>query len=131
MKIGLITVCEGAYGLTSEPSIAGAELPLLRRGARLAGPTPTHGVADATIAGRTVRLFLGCGDQTGETALAETRRLVEQVGVDVLIGPNYIGEGLAIKEYARARPEVTFVATSPAQALTLSRSRAEPLQVRH
>jgi ABC-type branched-subunit amino acid transport system substrate-binding protein len=66
-----------------------------------------------------VRLILGCGDQTGETALAETRRLVEQAGVDVLIGPNYIGEGLAVKDYARGHPEVTFVATSPAQALTL------------
>jgi YVTN family beta-propeller protein len=117
--IGLITVCEGAFGLTSEPSIAGAELPLLHRGATLAGQGPDAGVEGARIAGKTVRLFLGCGDQTGETALAETRRLVEQVGVDVLIGPNYIGEGLAIKEYARRHAEVTFVATSPGQALTL------------
>ena len=119
VRIGLITVCEGFYGLTSEPSRAGAELPLLRRGASLAGPRPTDGVVDAKVAGKSVRLFFGCGDQTGETALAETRRLVEQAGVDVLIGPNYIGEGLAIKEYARSRPDVTFVATSPAQALTL------------
>jgi branched-chain amino acid transport system substrate-binding protein len=119
IRIGLITVCEGAYGLTSEPSIAGAELPLLRRGATLAGPRSTDGVTGATVAGKEVRLVLGCGDQTGETALAETRRLVEQAGVDVLIGPNYIGEGLAVKEYAREHPEVTFVATSPAQALTL------------
>ncbi len=121
IRIGLITVCEGPYGLTSEPSIAGAELPLLRRGARLAGARPADGITEATLAGRTVRLFLGCGDQTGETALSETRRLVEQLGVDVVIGPNYIGEGLAIKEYARSRPDVTFVATSPAQALTLQK----------
>ena len=121
IRIGLITVCEGAYGLTSEPSIAGAELPLLRRGARLAGARPADGITEATLAGRTVRLFLGCGDQTGETALSETRRLVEQLGVDVVIGPNYIGEGLAIKEYARSWPDVTFVATSPAQALTLQK----------
>ena len=39
--------------------------------------------------------------------------------MDVLIGPNFISEGLAVKEYARDHPEVTFVATSPAQALTL------------
>ena len=118
VRIGLVTVCEGFYGLTSEPAIAGAELPLLRRGATLAGPRPTDGVAGATVAGKSVRLFFGCGDQTGETALAESRRLVEQVGVDVLIGPGYIGEGLAIKEYARSQPDVTFVATSPAQATT-------------
>jgi branched-chain amino acid transport system substrate-binding protein len=118
VRIGLMTICEGAFGLTSEPSIAGAELPLLRRGATLAGARPTDGVAGATVAGKSVRLFFGCGDQTGETALAETRRLVERVGVDILIGPGYIGEGLAIKEYARSRPDVTFVATSPAQATT-------------
>ncbi|HEY5873170.1 MAG TPA: protein kinase [Gaiellaceae bacterium] len=119
VRIGLITVCEGAYGLTSEPSVAGAELPLLRRGATLAGASSTDGITGASVAGKPVRLFLGCGDQTGETALTETRRLVEQVGVDVLIGPGYIGEGLAIKEYARKHADVTFVATSPAQALTL------------
>jgi branched-chain amino acid transport system substrate-binding protein len=119
VKIGVITVCEGAYGLTSEPSIAGAELPLLQRGGTLAGARPANGVGGATVAGKPIRLFLGCGDQTGETALAETRRLVDHIGVDVVIGPGYIGEGLAVKEYARRRPDVTFVATSPAQGLTL------------
>ena len=119
IHIGLITVCEGYYALTSEPSVAGAELPLLNRGATLAGARSTDGVTDATIAGKSVGLVLGCGDQTGEKAVAEARRLVEQVGVDVLIGPNFISEGLAVKEYARDHPEVTFVATSPAQALTL------------
>jgi len=119
IRIGLIAVCEGHYGLTYEPSIAGAELPLLRRGATLAGARPTDGIANATVADKPIRLFLGCGDQTGETALAETRRLVERAGVDVLIGSNYIGEGLATKEYARRHPDVTFVATSPAQAMTM------------
>ena len=119
IRIGLITVCEGFYALTSEPSIAGAVLPLLDRGATLAGARPTDGVTSATVAAKSVGLVLGCGDQTAETALAETRRLVEQVGVDVLIGPNYIGEGLATKDYARGRPDVTFVATSPSQAVTL------------
>ena len=118
VRIGVMTVCEGAYGLTSEPSVAGAELPLLSRGAQLVGPRSTDGVTAATVSGKSAQLVLGCGDQTGETALAETRRLVEQADVDVLIGPGYIGEGLAIKEYARARPDITFVATSPAQAMT-------------
>jgi branched-chain amino acid transport system substrate-binding protein len=119
VKIGILTICDGYYGLTSEPSIAGAELPLLQRGATLTGARPGDGVTGATVAGKTVRLFFGCGDQTGETALSETRRLVEQVGVDVVIGPGYIGEGLAIKEYARNHSDVAFVATSLAQAATL------------
>ncbi len=59
VRIGLITVCEGAYGLTSEPSIAGAELPLLRRGATLAGAKlDATASAGATVAGKDVRLVL-------------------------------------------------------------------------
>ena len=119
VTIGVLAVCEGYYGVTYEASLAGAELPLLSRGARLVSTRPGDGVTGATVAGKDVRLALGCGDQTGETALAETRRLVEQVGADVLIGPNYIGEGLAIRDYVESRPDITFVATSPSQAATL------------
>ena len=76
--IGLITVCEGAYGLTSEPSIAGAELPLLRRGARLAGPGPRTGSRrQPSRAGRSGSSWVAV-TRPGETALSETRRLVEQ-----------------------------------------------------
>ena len=119
VMIGVLAVCEGYYGVTYEASLAGAELPLLSRGAKLVSARPGDGVTGATVGGKDVGLALGCGDQTGETALAETRRLVEQVGVDVLIGPNYIGEGLAIRDYVESRPDVTFVATSPSQAATL------------
>ena len=81
------------------------------RGARLAGPRPADGITEATVAGKEVRLFLGLRrPDRPRPRSRKTRRLVEQVGVDVLIGPNYIGEGLAIKEYARAWPDVTFVA---------------------
>jgi branched-chain amino acid transport system substrate-binding protein len=119
IAIGVMTICDGAFGPTSEPSLAGAELPLLHRGAALGGPRPGDGVTGARVAGRDLRLVFGCGDQTGETALSETRRLVEYEGVDILVGPDYIVEGLAIREYAKKHPDVTFVATSPAQALTL------------
>ena len=36
--------------------------------------------------------FFGCGDQTAGKALSEARRLVEQVGVEILIGPSFISE---------------------------------------
>jgi branched-chain amino acid transport system substrate-binding protein len=41
--------------------------------------------------------------------LREARRLVEQVGVHVLVGPTAAGEEVALQEYARRRPEVAFV----------------------
>jgi branched-chain amino acid transport system substrate-binding protein len=65
-------------------------------------------------------MVFGCGDDTAEKALAETRRLVEDAGVDVLIGPLQIGESLVVREYARKRPETTFVdGTAAGQSLTL------------
>jgi YVTN family beta-propeller protein len=120
IRIGVLSACEGGFGVFSDVSLAGAELPLLDRGARLVGPKPVDGVTNATVAGKEVRLFTGCGDDSAEKALSEVRRLVEQVGVDVLIGSTQIGESFAIKEYARKHPGVTFVdGTTSGQAVTL------------
>jgi branched-chain amino acid transport system substrate-binding protein len=120
VRIGLLAACEGYYGIFADPSFAGAELPLLQRGARLRGVMPLDGVRNATVAGKDVQLAFGCGDDTAEKALSEARRLVEHVGVDILIGSTQNGESFAIKEFARKHPDVTFVdGTSAGQALTL------------
>jgi YVTN family beta-propeller protein len=121
LKIGVLPVCEGSFGFLHDSTLAGAELPLLRRGASLAGSGPAAGVKGAGIAGREVRLLFGCGDGTAETALSEARRLVESERVDLLIGGDYPGESLALREYARRRPGITFVSgISSGQAVTLS-----------
>ena len=109
VRIGVLTDCEGVFAREADMSIAGAELPLLRRGAKLAGPLPASGVVNATVADKPVALVLGCSDGTAEGALSEARRLVEQAGVDVLIGPTTTPESFAIKEYARRQPGATFV----------------------
>ena len=102
------------------PSYAGAKLPLVRRGARLRGSTPGAGVSEVEVAGTKVKLVFGCGDDSAEKALAEARRLVEDAGVDILIGPDQIGESFAVHDYARMRPETTFLdGTAAGQALTL------------
>jgi len=120
VAIGVLAACEGYWGSFFDESLAGAELPLLRRGATLAGTKPTDGVRGAAIAGTNVALVFGCGDDTAETALSEARRLVEQGGADILIGSTQIGEEFAIREYARKQPQVTFVdGTSAGQATTL------------
>ena len=120
VKIGVLTACEGTFGFLADGSITGAELPLLRRGAKLAGPLPKNGVVNATVAGKPVRLVFGCSDDTAESTLSEARRLVEHAGVDILIGPTQIAEAIAIHDYAKRRPDVTFVnGTASGQSLTL------------
>jgi branched-chain amino acid transport system substrate-binding protein len=120
IKIGVLSDCEGIFGSAGDPSYAGAELPLIRRGARLQGSKPAAGLSEVEVAGRKVRLVLGCGDDSAEKALAEARRLVEDAGADILIGPLQIAESFAVHDYARKRPGTTFLdGTAAGQALTL------------
>ena len=56
-----------------------------------------------------IRIAFGCADGTTGSALAEWRRLVEQAGADVVIGPLSGDEGLALPEYARRQPGIAFV----------------------
>ncbi len=91
IKIGIYAECNGGLVAFYDGSLAGAMLPLLERGGRRAGPALTDGVTGVTVGGRPVRLFFGCAAASAvsepTTVLAEERQLVEEVGVDVLIGP--------------------------------------------
>jgi len=110
----------GRTGSSRPPGFAAAELPLLERGATLAGSEPDAGLEDARVAGRDVELVFGCSDDSAESALAETRRLVEILGADVLVGTYFPGEALAVRDYARKHPEVTFViGLASGQSVTL------------
>lgn len=120
ITIGVLADCEGIYGFAGDPSYAGAELPLIRRGARLLGSKPGAGLSEVEVAGKKVRLVLGCGDDSAEKALAEARRLVEDAGADILIGPLQNAESFPVHDYARNRPGTTFLdGTAAGQALTL------------
>jgi branched-chain amino acid transport system substrate-binding protein len=109
IKIGLLTDCNGAWATFTDYTLAGAELALIERGAKVAGPDPKDGVSGARIAGRPIQLSFGCSDGSPVSALKEARRLVERVGVSALIGPANGDEELALQDYARRRPTVAFV----------------------
>lgn len=109
VRIGLIADCQGPYANSYDQSIGGASLPLLHNGGRRAGPNVADGVVGAHVAGKPVELAFGCTDGTATSALIEARRLVEQVGVRVLIGPTGASEEMALQEYARRQPGVAFV----------------------
>jgi branched-chain amino acid transport system substrate-binding protein len=76
-------------------------------------------VTGAATAGKPVELAFGCTDGTALSAITEARRLVEQVGVRILIGPSTPAEAIGLILYARRRPDVTFVdGTAGAQMLS-------------
>jgi branched-chain amino acid transport system substrate-binding protein len=111
VRIGVLADCESSqFAGGYEAEIAGAELPLLRRGARLRGPKPSAGVTAATVAGKRVELVLGCVREFSRAStLAALRLLVERERVDIVVGPSGPADGLVVRDYAKRRPGVTFV----------------------
>ena len=80
----------------------------------------TASTARPSPAARSRSSGYGCADDTADKAIEETRRLVEQLGAEILIGPLSGDEGIAVANYAQGAPEVTFVnGTSGAQDTTL------------
>ena len=109
IRIGILTDCTGFWGPFADYTVAGAELALMQRGARLASPAPRDGIAKAAVLGHPLRLSFGCTDGSTASALKEARRLVENEHVDILIGSDTGDEELALQDYARRRPATAFV----------------------
>jgi branched-chain amino acid transport system substrate-binding protein len=121
IRIGVLGVCQGVFAPFYDEEVAGAELPLLQHGGKLSGPKPADSVSGATVSGHRVDLSFGCSDETGERALAETRRLVEKEHVQILVGAATSAAGIAIRDYAKTKPGTTFlIALSPTAESTLS-----------
>jgi branched-chain amino acid transport system substrate-binding protein len=121
IRVGLLTDCRGLFAGYEDEMLAGAELPLLRRGARLTNGQPSGGVSDARVGGRDVELIRGCTEESEHTILIEeARRLVEVEGVDALVGAIGESDSLVFRELARKYPDVIFISVwSGAQGLTL------------
>ena len=76
--------------------------------------------ANYTAGGKKIEVIKGSSDASPDSAVKAARKLVEQDGVKILIGPLSGDEGLAVKDYAKTQPNVTFInGTSAAQDTTL------------
>ena len=106
IKIGLLATLEGPFAAGGADGVRGAELALKQRG--------------GMVAGRKVEIIKASSDAKPEVAVNATRKLVEQDKVDVMVGPLSGGEGIAVKDYAKTQPTITFInGASGAQATTL------------
>jgi branched-chain amino acid transport system substrate-binding protein len=122
IKIGVLTTCGGPFATFEAQSFSGAKYALIEQaGGKADGTGAQDQVKNATVGGTPLAISYGCSDATPDKAVAEARRLVEQVGVKILLGPLSGDEGVAVAEYAKKQPKVTFVnGTSGAQATTMS-----------
>jgi branched-chain amino acid transport system substrate-binding protein len=106
IKIGLLATFEGPFTVLGEDSQRGA----------MTAIDEVHGM----VAGKKIEVIKGSSDASPDSAVRAARKLVEQDGVKVLVGPLSGDEGLAIKDYAKTKPDVTFInGTSAAQDTTL------------
>ena len=111
IKLGALATLEGAFTVLGEDSMRGVELALQE--------------FDYTAGGKAIELIKGSSDASPDSAIRAARKLVEQDGVQVLVGPLSGSEGLAVKDYAKTQPEVTFLNGSSAAQDTTLREPAE------
>jgi branched-chain amino acid transport system substrate-binding protein len=121
IKIGVLTTCGGPFATFEAQSLSGAKYALIQQaGGKADGTDAQDQVTGATVGDTPIAVSYGCSDATPDKAVAEARRLVENVGVQILLGPLSGDEGVAVAEYAKSQPDVTFVnGTSGAQSTTM------------
>jgi branched-chain amino acid transport system substrate-binding protein len=106
VKIGLLATLEGPFAAGGADGMRGAELAIKQRG--------------GMVAGKKIVLIKASSDAKPDVAVNATRKLVEQDKVDIMVGPLSGGEGIAVKEYSKSQPGITFInGSSGAQAATL------------
>lgn len=106
LKIGGLATLEGVFAVPGQDGMRGIEAALKE--------------ANYTAGGYKIDFIKGSSDASPDSALRAARKLVEQDGVAILIGPLSGSEGLAMKDYAKTQPATTFInGTSAAQDTTL------------
>jgi branched-chain amino acid transport system substrate-binding protein len=112
IKIAIMSECKGAFGSFDNQDMAGA----VSAFSQFAGAKPKNaakprdGFTGGAINGHPLKLVgVGCGDDTSDTAIKEVRRLMEQLGADMLVGPLSGDESIAVANYAKQHPDKTFV----------------------
>lgn len=106
VKIGVLATFEGPFTVLGEDGMRGAMTAIEEVG--------------GTVGGKKIEVIKGSSDASPDSAVRAARKLVEQDGVKVLVGPLSGDEGIAVKDYAKTQPGVTFInGTSAAQDTTL------------
>jgi branched-chain amino acid transport system substrate-binding protein len=106
VKIGLLATLEGPFAAGGQDGMRGAELAVKQRG--------------GVVAGRKIEIIKASSDAKPDVAVNATRKLVEQDKVDIMVGPLSGSEGIAVKNYSKTQPNITFInGSSGAQQTTL------------
>jgi branched-chain amino acid transport system substrate-binding protein len=123
VRLAIMTDCKGAFAFGYELDIGGAQSAF----AKFAGGVPKNkkkpsaGMTGIKAGGADVNIVgYGCGDDTPATALKETRRLMQQLNADVMLGPLSGDEAVAIANWAKTHlTKTVIIGTAASQDPTM------------
>jgi branched-chain amino acid transport system substrate-binding protein len=95
IKVGILVALEGAFAAGGADGVRNVELALKQAGGMAGGKTIVTVVAPT--------------DTTPDTTIRMARKLIEQDGVDIIIGPLSGSEGIAMRDYAKTVPDKTVI----------------------
>ena len=105
LKVGLLATLEGTYTVLGEDGVRGVKTAMAEW--------------NGTAGGREIELIIAPTDASPDSAVRAARKVVEQDGVEIVIGPLSGSEGIAIRDYSKTQPQVTFInGSSGAQEAT-------------
>jgi branched-chain amino acid transport system substrate-binding protein len=112
VRVAIMTDCKGAFAFGYEIDIGGAQAAF----AQYAGGKPKNkkkpsaGMTGIKVGNTPINIVgYGCGNDTAAKAITETRRLMEQLKADVMVGPLSGDEAVVVANYAKTHPTKTFI----------------------
>lgn len=100
IKIGVMSTAEGNLAFGMDEAKAAVGVAMAARGGTTEG---------GTVGGREIEFVYAGTDGTTASAQTQVRKLVENDGVDMVLGPASGDEGETVAEYAKTVDDVTFV----------------------
>ncbi len=95
IKVGILVALEGAFATGGADGVRNVEL-ALKQANNMAG-------------GKKIETVVAPTDTTPDTTIRQARKLIEQDGVDIIIGPLSGSEGIAMRDYAKTIPDKTVI----------------------
>src|SRR5664279_1803460 len=105
LKVGVTATLEGTYTVLGVDGMGGFNAAVKKYGTK--------------IGNKELEFVIASTDATPDSAVRAVRKLIEQDKVQILISPLSGDEGIAVKNFSKTHPELTFInAASGAQETT-------------
>src|ERR1700742_4264924 len=99
IRVGVTATLEGTYTVLGEDGMRGHQTAL--------------NVLGKKVGDKELEFVVASTDATPDSAVRAVRKLIEQDKVQILLSPLSGDEGIAVKNFAKTHPELTFINAAP------------------